>query len=867
MKLLDRDAERVEIDAFLEDHAPSRVRLLQLDGKSGVGKTDLLRYVLHHASERVFLFEDDVPYHKCRPGDQDQNFAMLSSMIGALAIRRPDEFASATNDKVRKLSVPPFSQIVLNVVSSLPYVQGASSAYKADLDEIAASRTQILRLARNSHVTRALTDFCVASIKEEHHQKSIIFAIDDIDWIDNDSSQVLFSICRRLSKDGYDIGIVATSDSFDTNSPTKNLVEFEKTVRDFPEVRTTFIPVDLLSRDDVTKVLSQLGQDASDDMVGFLFDTTKGNFSDLMRLLRQRDSRIQLLYQNWRNARPEAPSAPALEIWIDRLRELFVDQAELRTAFAIFVTLENTVTWKEFRLLISSPQQTSNASIVLRTDAEIQNLLAPLMDEGDVQVIGEYLVADARLMQAAKTLLLEEGVLNQYAVRFASAFQQEGIQDSLDPTMATERAARLLLESNPKAALEELRKIIPEVRSRAVATPSALKVAAEAFLQLPQSSNESVVAALPFACVLLSQLNKVGEFFVANQLAAELWNHRESLTDEEREELGIDFLQASREAGALEKPGQPSGKEIAAQAEGYARSADAKVRVLMTAASVFEHLNDNAAIQDAFDSADAVVAGEREASIRSKLEREIIRNSGLRKFHGDILDEYERALADVPSIDDADTIADRASHLNHIGLANYHTGRIDDAITVFVEAAKQLEKIGIRQETPLNNLASSMLFQDRLQDALRTFEQARDIPVKPAYQTLSIDNNYAVCLYKLGNVDLAITMLEQIANGQRPAPDPSIPSHANANLGYIFLMQGDYLEAAARYTKSNEHEFRFLMAENSRLRTMMAKYCAAKAGIIQSEDLGDYSFIDLSESQSLPVRRPYQLDLNSLYVL
>jgi tetratricopeptide (TPR) repeat protein len=866
MKLLDRDIERREIDNFIASRCPGMIRLLQLDGPSGVGKTDLLRYALSSQQELAFVFEDDVQYHKCRPGDDNREFSMLSSIVGALSVRQPDAFAGATTDKTRKLPIPPLSQIVLNVVSGLPYVSGGTGVYKAELDELAASKTQLLSIARGTHATRALVDFCVFSITEECISKEILFAIDDVQWVDASSRKVFFALCRKLAKGGFSILILVSSYSNSTDADAPALVDFERSIRDFPEIHHKYCSVDPLSRAATEKVIKQFGKQFSAEMEDFLFEATRGNFSDLMRLLRQRDTKLQVLYDHWmvdnnQHNNPESSQRYGRE----RLKAEFLQDPILRDVCAILVATNNTISWAEFKLIwprfAFGDRSASDTGPFIVTDPGWFN------DRVEVQRIGQMIIGDQRLLEAARSIFLQDGMLSLNASNIADVYLSDTFTSSLTRAEAAERAAAILVSSLPEAALKILR---PHIFGNRQLTRSALYIAAQAYLQLfPASEIEGLCDDDFKTGVRLSKsLHEVADFNTAFQISRRLWPLLERLGHVGSWDFSLNYLKSMREAGQLSSETSDNPAEVAGKIVERAPSSLEKIKALMLSASVSEHLNDFGAIREAFAEAQLVSEHEPDQRLKSQMQIEISRNLGLRKFHGNLVEEYSSALAALDNeVESGEKELHRASLLNHLGLSHFHNGEILDAKKCFSECVGVLGKFGIRMETPLNNLGACAIHQGDLETAYGFIEQARELSLKPAYQTCSIDINFSICAFKLGNKDLALSILKPLGNGERWVPDPDIKSRAQANIGYVQFKSGEFADAARYYAQSAEFSYRFQTEENERLRRCMSRLAAAKAGILMDTDLGDYSQVDLTETRTLPVWRPYQTDCNSLYVI
>ena len=866
MRLLDRDHERDVIEEAISAGNPGAIRLLQIDGPTGVGKTDLLRYAasLAASSNIAFRFEDDLLLHKCRKGDQAVEFSLLTPLIGALSLRHPQAFASATSESIRSLPIQPIAQMALHVAGGVPYLKGAAKAYEVETAEFARSKTRLLSLARDSHVLHTLSQFIANAIKEDHPTKRVVFALDDVEWADLLSLRTLLSASRRLARASFDVLILCTSNATRNDDETTNLNDVESAFHDFSEATVNRLDVGNLSREQTRQVVGQYGKHLISEEIDFLYVFTSGNFADLMRLLRQREDKIRLLYNNWRTETVPASPISSNDLWLDHLASLLSRNPRLRYVFGVLVALENVVFVDELRHLY--PRLAGGAEGRAMSRTELATLLEPTAQTGDIQVVGDYVIADKRALDAARTIFLQDGSFTDSARCIASAYRLGELGEVLGWPEDLARSVSILATVDPEDALRTFAAALPRLRGAPTVPTSLLLSSASAFRTACSGDVDGPTVELGAELVRLLTHNST--FQAGAEVGHVVYARRQWLGDASLQRFLSDYLKCLREAGRLRDDRRDLGREVVDELIRKSHSAERLADALLVASTVFEHLADYEAIRSAYERLQATIREIGDKNTRRRFEIAYARNLGLYRFHGDLIKEYESALellSTLPSTD-LEPTSDRASLLNHIGLGHYHAGRVMEAVASFRESLTQLDTLGKRFETPLNNLGACLLIEGQLGDALEYFEQARDVAIKPRYQTMSIDINFSVCVFKLGHEEMAVSTLRPIADGQREAPDPAIVSHAQANLAYCLMEQGKFAAAADYYARSNTHRFRFLTQERAAVRQLLARYCAARAGILSGEDLGDMSFVDLDETQHQPSRRAYQLDLNSLYI-
>lgn len=865
MKLLDRAYERATIEEVIGSADHGTIRVFQIDGPFGVGKSDLLRFAAGLAASHniAFRFEDDIPIHKCRQGDHERDFSLLTPMIGALSLRHPKAFARTTAESIRSLPIQPLSQMALHVAENVPYLKGAAKAYEVETSEFARSKTRLLSLARDSHIVQALSEFIANTLAEEAPAKRVVFALDDIEWADLFSFRTMLSAARRLARQSFDVLIVCTSCS--SGDDRQNLNEIESVIHDFSEASIQRASIDNLSREQTREVVAEFGRCLDSELVDYVYALTSGNFAELVHLLRQRDDKLRLLYENWRaeNAKPSDISRQ--ELWHRHLTSLLSASPQLRHILSVLVAMNNVVLVEELRYLYPIIADIAGGRPLSR--AELEVMVSPARTSGDIQLVGDYVIAAKRTLDSARVQFLRDGSFTANARRIAAAYRGGRLGTIVDWPDGVSKSVAILAGVDPGLALETFTAALPRLREIKLAPTPLLLGAASAFGSVIAGDvdGSTIELGAELVCLLCEQ----STFDAGAEVGQHVYVRRQWLEPQALHRFLLAFLTCLREAGQLSDDSTEVGRDIVNELLEIAEVPEHKAAILVLATTVYEHLTDYDSIRAAYDTLDQVIPEITDEPARRRCEIAYARNLGLNRFHGDIIVEYEAAMKLVASSTGTsfEVASDIASLLNHIGLGHYHSGRVRDAMEFFRRCMTELDHIGRRFETPLNNLGASLFVLGREDEALEYFDRARDIAIKPRYQALSIDINFSLCLFKLGHEDMAISTLRAIADGDRPAPDPAIVSHAQANLAYCLMRQESYAAAADYYSRSNSHRFRFLTQERAAVRQLMARYCAARAGILSGEDLGDMSFMDLDETSSDPSRRAYQLDLNSLYIV
>ncbi len=104
---------------------------------------------------------------------------------------------------------------------------------------------------------------------------------------------------------------------------------------------------------------------------------------------------------------------------------------------------------------------------------------------------------------------------------------------------------------------------------------------------------------------------------------------------------------------------------------------------------------------------------------------------------------------------------------------------------------ERVYKTGVAKPNAVTTYGYLLLKDGRLEQAMKIFEEQYNTPNISNTDYYNIKSNYALCLWKQGKLEEAVTLLEKI-----------IPDYKNTNiygsLGYLYNLQGD-LEKALKF--------------------------------------------------------------------
>jgi len=176
--LVGREAERVEIDRFLDQAARERATLV-FEGEAGIGKSTLFDAVLASGADFTVLT------CRCTQSESTLGYAGLADLIGA-------DFGAT----IERLPAPQRRALEVAMLRSDPG------------DDV------VERQSVGRAVLTLLGDLARA--------RPVLIGIDDLQWLDGDSRDVLAFALRRLET--QPIGVVATVRIAQTAAPVDSLV-------------------------------------------------------------------------------------------------------------------------------------------------------------------------------------------------------------------------------------------------------------------------------------------------------------------------------------------------------------------------------------------------------------------------------------------------------------------------------------------------------------------------------------------------------------------------------------------------------------------------------------------------------------------
>ncbi|RTZ22374.1 hypothetical protein EKN09_14460, partial [Vibrio penaeicida] len=196
--MLDRKVERGHIHSFLNS-SPSNSQLFWINGPIGSGKTTLLRYIAERYANNVLCLNGENRLLRCNQNEQNKEFHTLSTLVTHISLSHPMKFHKALSISNDIPALPPLWKIVFKVTSLIPEMQQVNGLFDGVTRQGEELETKLRNIVTPNLVKEAVYDLILDFFTEKIKQSSFtVIIIDDIQWIDQRSLEILLPIINEL---------------------------------------------------------------------------------------------------------------------------------------------------------------------------------------------------------------------------------------------------------------------------------------------------------------------------------------------------------------------------------------------------------------------------------------------------------------------------------------------------------------------------------------------------------------------------------------------------------------------------------------------------------------------------------------------
>lgn len=850
--IFDRKEEKTLVHKYL-DNSPSGSRFFLIHGESGCGKTTLLRYVVESYSDNVISFAEETKIYRCRPDSNQFDYELLSSIIQKASLEHPENFAEAFQLCGKIPTVPALWKFIYGSTRSVPLIKHITATADSAAAQAVKVENSLRVLATPQYVQDIVSELLDNYfIKKSEDKDYIIFAIDDIPWIDNYSLKVLLTCIKRLTEKGICVYTFTTiQNNSENNNETKYITDL---IEDYIFGQTEMLLLKNLSESEIAEVFEEANKSLPIDAYRYLHKATSGNFEELSKILRKSKRAIKALYNNSRsiNNQVEGHGEENKSLYVDSVEKILFEHPLYPIIYIILYESGNICSVNSLkRLSICVYKEFTGKDI---SSIKFNSELKKLENKGEICCYENIVVCHFKRLRAATEKIQTMGIYSKLIRATVKTLTKD-----LNWIENIAFALKLLTKIDPSSSLK-LYNEYAEKNREITSNKSVCRAIAQAVIKLEDreiiSNKDSIELIAITLCYfgIFDLTSNIGDRLIRAGLKSENF------------EFQYCVFKAKREFGSFSDPNQCNIFFNSMLSSVSSIKEEVFARTIYCAALEHQYRYDE--IKEQYKILKSIRPTNKKSKESLLAQAYIVKNMGLSEFHGNLIEKYIKTYNIIgKSIykDDREFIVNRAALINHAGLGYFHTGKIKQASRCFAKSHQLLKKVSLYLETPINNFACAQIMLNKNKSALSLLEKADSMIDKPKYQTYSIKMNKSIALWLLGEEEIATNILKKILR-DNSVPDPIIHVTANVDLAYIYINMGKFEEASRLLRDALKYNHRFLNDEYTQTQSALQKYALIKAGYLTSQDLGDLSFLDLQENKMNPSFRPYRLDLNSLYV-
>lgn len=839
-----------------------------IEGQSGVGKTRLLEYIFDQEPElNFFTFIADEVFYKCERGSAGSSFEYIAAIIFELQYRDPgffERYIQTYFDSIQHVSLLDACCLILPQIKGLKVF---SSLIDNKYKNITAMQGKISDRLVTSQLIDLFSDLILEFLLKVYKVDTIIFCIDDAQWLDQASIRVLEVLIKKSRQEPRSPAIsifldIREKSGLDEDETRNYLSIFRTLTILYPDFKTIYLSNFDLST--TQEVIRETNRYYLIEQIPLLYRVTEGNPMELEQTLRFSDERVQGILQ--KELRSNVPFPREGTFTLERISELYYQKpiyavilsvlAVLRRRISVQllfrcmtdlypVLLHDVCPYSEFLSALVYLEEKecitrtiSHNQIALAHDSIYQTVLDYLSQNSDYVVYGKGIAA---------TLLHAE----------CDAFLKEETQHLI--------ALNLLCEVDSPKCLSCLQKLYSQGGEQLEA--EFFLTGAEAFCSTYLDHGQEFVH---FAVSdILPRLIESANLSAAQMLCHTIYlDFDRCLSPTDQITYLVNYIKAQIDLSIVGDVPESAVNLFEKLYQFPCEDQNLKLQILLLGMSAYEHLLDHDKIKSLYFEA-AELVQQKSETISPITMALFHRNKGLCFPHSELKSDYFQSLRYTVSISD---LVHRhlafGTSMNNLGLSYFYSGEIKNAIRAFSFAKKDLTRVGYNTARISNNIGTCYYMLHEWQAAYQHFSLAASAQTDGVFMSMCIQTNLALALYTLGKKETAEAILDGLINeylqGKSRSHDTLVYCAAMINRGYMAFQDEDYFKAAELYQKSLIHTYRYQNKEQLHKRESM-RNLAIQMGV--GSDQRSKSNMDLEDTLFDVYKKPYSLIPFAFYVI
>ena len=863
-----RTKEREKVLEILHNFNILNPYTLWIEGISGSGKTEFLKYIISSSDLCFFKLLEMDEIYKCEKVNIKNDFEYISNIVFSLQSKSSSAMEKYIHNffsNLEHLSLLDACTIIMPQIKFLkPIGELLQSKYKGSID----SQNHIADKITNIQLVDFFSELIIHFFEQIYNYEQVILCIDDIQWLDRASTKVIVSILKKIRNRNSNLKVsifcTAREKMGLSEDERENFLNVYNSLKD--NVNNIYsIYIKNFNLKTTTDLIKSKGRYILEERVQKIFEITKGNPQELEQTLRFSDKEIDFIistYDSGNSILTEDNHVFSRE----RIMGLYQENCYNAIIINILAIFTCRILTSLLFKLSSAICQKYNSELLLyaKFNEIIQDLITRKILEENTD--GINLIHDS-MKFLAKDLLLTTGEYSEYGDIIADILiDSDTIQFSkMNSNMYM--AMEILTEVDPERGLVEF---VEYYKKYPTLIDREMNVLGAKCFCSSLGPNSLMIAEYVIIPKVIPCLVNTSKLKIAQSVCCLIYNNwMNDLSEASKTKLLINYVKTQVDLSAIndDSLNENATNLYMELIEQKVQNKDLELQIYLLGMSVYEHTLDYNKIYDLSKKATELID---KGIITDYVSLALYyRNKGLYNSHSQLIEDYKLAVFYADNITSGSYKALlKGTSLNNLGLSYFYTGDIEQAISSFTESQKILENIGYDVTRIINNIAMCHVLKNEIDKAYDLLTIAISNRMDGIFMNACIDTNYALILSMLGEDKKANEILDvyikEYDRKEFRTPDTLLYCAAMQNKGYINYMNHNYFDALKFYKQSCFHEYRFENELQTIKRENMSKLCLQAIDLFDKNEQID---MDINNAENNYYRKPYSAIVFAYYVV
>lgn len=866
----DRQSAYEEAKSVIQQIELGTSSALWVEGPQGVGKTRFIEHIYsQHYSLNVFKYNNNDIFYKCENGSENSAFNFISSLLFELQVKSPNDFVKSIQKHFNNINHISLLDACCSIIPQLSFTKVVSGLIENKYKKIAEMQEKISDLLVQQQLIELFAEMILDILIAPNNSESIIFCIDDIQWMDIPSLKTFDKIIKksRQIQSNIDISVFVTIRDRDSlNSSEMQTYAFAHNILEhlynnsMKSIWLSNFDIDILR-----EIITKTKRFGLNNYIAEIYEATLGNPLEIVLTLQFPDERVREIIH----------SKGINNNYLNR--ECIFTTEHIKSIFSrgnIYSVILNTLSvLRQSVPLDALFQCTTNTFFKIYNNncvyVEFTKAISFFEQEGYVKIDrtinNEVSLSYDAIWHNVLEFITQNGDYITYANSISLTLLSLTMNNTVKSRTLTFSALNMLLEVNPCKCFDQFKNIF--TRCNQQVDIEIIVIGTSAFCSDWLNINDQNISFM--VKNILPMLLSSSNLKMAYKLCHIIFpKYNKLLTYEEQINFLVDYIKVQTDLSNLNDDIESAVSLFKLVTEYNINNKDQKLQVLLLGMSVYEHLLDHAKIEQLYSQAEEIVSISK-LEISKKTMAVFHRNKGLCFSHKALKEDYFKALINSFSVSNATyRYLLYGTSINNLGLSYFYNGEIEKAKKAFLLSEKHLNNIGYNVARVKNNIGVCYMMQHDYVNAYRYLSDAVLQQTDGCFIKLCLRTNLALNLYYLENVDEAKSMLEDIIseykNGKPTTSDTLPYCSSMINYGYIAFKEKRYFKAAECYKDSLVHIYRYQNQEQTLKRKEMLDLMIKLA-----TDTIDTSsnYLDLTDTGNDIFKKGYSLVPFAFYVI